>query len=307
MKYVNIRDMNASRIIVGCMRIADKPLEQTEKLIIEGMKAGVNTFDVADIYGGNGNCEKMLGVALKDLSFKRDEYLLQTKCGIRKTEMGKWFDFSKEHIITSAENSLRNLKTEYLDLFLLHRPDTLIEADEVASAFEKLQSQGKVRTFGVSNFSAMQIQYLKAHGIDVAVNQMQFSLGHTAMIDAGMNVNMYNNEAVSRAGDVLEYCRLRDIRLQAWSPLQYGFFEGTFIGDEKFADLNEVLNQLAEKYNVTSTAIAFAWILRHPAKMQVVTGTTTPQRLAEICKSTQVNLTNEEWYRLYLSTGKVLP
>lgn len=303
MKYTDIRGVNASRMMMGCMRIADKPLQQTENLIVEAVRAGVNVFDLADIYA-KGDCERIFGVAVKDLGLVREEYVVQTKCGIRYADFGKYYDFSREHIVRSVENSLKRLNTEYIDVLLLHRPDTLIEPEEVAAAFAKLRAAGKVRAFGVSNASAMQIQALEKCGVDIAVNQMQFSLGHTLLVDAGVNVNTMKDEAVTRAGDALEYCRLKNITLQAWSPLQQGFFGGTFIGNENFPALNAELDRLAEKYNVTPAGIACAWILRHPAKMQVVTGTTSPERMRDMCAAADIELTREEWYSLYTATGK---
>ncbi len=307
MRYCNIGDRPSSAIIMGCMRIADKPLERVEKVMFEALRAGVNTFDLADIYGG-GDCERVFGVAIRDLGIPRKEYLLQTKCGIRK-ESGKRtrFDFSKEYILQSVEDSLKRLNMEYIDTLLLHRPDTLVETEEVAEAFEKLQGDGKVKAFGVSNFNATQLQLFRASGIQIAANQVQFSLAHTPLIDAGFNVNMYKDESVTRAGDTLEYCRLKGIPLQAWSPLQYGFIEGSFLKNEKFPVMNEALEALGEKYEVTPAAIALAWILRHPAFKQVVTGTVDPAHMEELCKAADIRLTHEEWYELYLSTGKTLP
>ncbi len=307
MKYCNLGERPASAIVMGCMRIADKPLEQIEKVMFEATRAGVNTFDLADIYGG-GNSEKVFGVAIRDLGVPRKDYILQTKCGIRK-ENGKItrFDFSKEYILSSVEGSLKRLNTEYIDVLLLHRPDTLVETEEVGEAFERLKDDGKVRAFGVSNFSATQIQLFRAAGIQIVANQVQCSLTHTPLIDAGFNVNMYKDESVTRAGDTLEYCRLKGILLQAWSPLQYGFIEGSFIGNEKFEKLNAELNLLAEKYETSAATIALAWVLRHPAFKQVVTGTTSPEHMAELCKAADIRLTHEEWYRLYFATGKTLP
>ena len=308
MKYCNLGSMRASAIVMGCMRIADKPLAQTEKVMVQTMGAGVNMFDLADIYS-EGNSERVFGVAIRDLGVARKDYILQTKCGIRKDENGKInrFDFSKAHILASVDGSLRRLNTEYIDILLLHRPDTLVETDEVAEAFAQLRVQGKVRAFGVSNFSAMQMKLFRSAGIEIVANQMQFSLGHTAPVDAGFNVNMYKDESVTRAGDSMEYCRLRGIPMQAWSPLQYRFFQGTFLGDEKFPALNKELNRIAEKYGVAPSAIAFAWVLRHPAFKQAVTGTTSPEHMKEICAAGELELTREEWYSLYMSTGQILP
>ena len=308
MKYCNLGDLNSSAIVMGCMRIADKPLTQVEKVIFEAMRGGVNTFDLADIYGG-GDCEKVFGVAIRDLGVPRKDFILQTKCGIHKNPIEKTvrYDFTKEYIIESVEGSLKRLNTEYLDVLLLHRPDTLVELDEVGEAFERLKDDGKVKAFGVSNFNSTQIQLFRSAGIQIAANQVQFSLMHTPLVDAGFNVNMYKDESILRAGDTLEYCRLKGIPLQAWSPLQYGFFNGVFVGNANFPELNALLTDLAEKYGVTPSAIAFAWILRHPAFKQAVTGTTTPERMAEICKAADIRLTHEEWYKLYFATGKTLP
>ncbi|MBE5740020.1 MAG: aldo/keto reductase family oxidoreductase [Clostridiales bacterium] len=308
MKYCTLGGNHASRVVMGCMRIAGKPLRDIEKVIIEAQKSGVNMFDLADVYAG-GDCERVFGVAMKDLGIARKDYILQTKCGIRRDSLvnGTRFDFSEEHIVASVDGSLKRLNTEYIDVFLLHRPDTLVQPEEVAAAFEKLRAAGKVRAFGVSNFSAGQMQLLEKHGVSIVANQMQFSLMHTPMIDAGFNVNMYEDVSVSRAGDALEYCRLQDIPMQAWSPLQYGFFEGVFVGNERFPELNAELKRLAEKYNCAPTSIAVAWILRHPAFKQVITGTTSPEHMREMCMAADIELTREEWYSLYLSPNRTLP
>ena len=308
MKYCNLGGIRASSIVMGCMRIADKTLEHTEKTIVTAMSSGVNMFDLADIYAG-GNSEKIFGVAMRDLEIPRREFILQTKCGIRKDGAGKIvrFDFSKDYILSSVEASLKRLNTEYIDILLLHRPDTLVETDEVVEAFGQLRAQGKVRAFGVSNFSASQMRLFKNSGIEMVANQIQFSLGHTAPVDAGFNVNMYKEESITRAGDSMEYCRANGISMQCWSPLQYGFFEGTFIGNEKFPKLNAELARLARKYGVSPASIAVAWVLRHPAFKQVVTGTTSMNHMMDMCAAGDIVLTRDEWYSLYASTGKILP
>ena len=302
MKYCKLGEIEASRVIMGCMRIADKPLVEIERVIASALSKGVNTFDHADIYG-KGDCETVFGVAIKDLGLSRDDLVIQSKCGIRKGS----YDFSKEHIIESVESSLRRLNTEYLDVLLLHRPDALMETEEVCSAFDKLQEEGKVRAFGVSNFSPLQIELLTCAGVNVVANQVQFSLGNTILVDEGLNVNMHKTESVQRGGDLLNYSRLHNITLQAWSPLVKGFFEDSILNAEAYPVLNEKLSQLAEKYNCTPSAIALAWILRHPAKMQVITGTTDAERMGQICTCADIVLTRQEWYELYLSTGKTLP
>lgn len=218
------------------------------------------------------------------------------------------YDYSKEHILNSVDGILKRLKTDYLDILLLHRPDTLMEPEEVSEAFEKLYDEGKVRNFGVSNHNSMQIELLNKYLKNkITINQLQFSIMHTGIIDSGLNVNMKNSPAIDRDNSILEYCRLNDITIQAWSPYQYGFFEGTFIDNPKFPELNKKLKELAEKYNVSSTAIATAWILRHPAKIQTIVGTTNENRLRDICTASNLNLTRQEWYEIYLSAGNILP
>ena len=306
MKYVQLGNVSASRVVMGCMRIADKPLQQTEQLIVEAVRSGVNMFDLADVYAA-GDCERIFGVAMRDLGIARADYVLQTKCGIRKNTTGKWFDFSAEHIVNSVDNSLIRLNTDYIDVFLLHRPDALVEADEVAEAFEKVKALGKVRAFGVSNMSAGQMRYLQNAGVEIVANQIQFSLGHTLPVDAGFFVNMTADQAVTRAGDVVDYCREKNIALQAWSPFQYGFFEGVFVGNPKFPLLNAQLEKTAEKYGVSVNTVAVAWILRHPAFKQVISGTTNPERMRQMCVAADVVLSKEDWYDLYAATGKELP
>lgn len=289
---------------LGCMRITGLDKNDATKLINTALDNGANFFDHADIYAG-GQAESHFADAIGMNAKVRQQIILQTKCSIRKN----FFDYSYEYIIESVENSLKRLKTEYIDFLLLHRPDALMEPDEVARAFEKLENDGKVKYFGVSNHNPYQIALLNNY-LDnkIIINQLQLSIAHCPIIDAGLNVNMQSNDlSINRDGAVLDYCRLNDITIQAWSPFQYGFFEGVFIGSEKYPELNKVLDRLAEKYNVTNSTIAVAWILRHPAGIQPIVGTTNKQRLIDICKASDVNLTREEWYELYLSVGKKLP
>lgn len=258
-------DLDVSSIVLGCMRIngAKDPVS----VITTAMENGVNFFDHADIYGG-GECESIFAEALAKTQYKREDMFIQTKCGIVP---GKMFDFSKEHIIQSVEASLQRLKMDHVDALLLHRPDTLVEPEEVAAAFDELEQTGKVKYFGVSNQNKHQIELLKKYVKQPLVaNQLQFGIMHTGMIDQGIHVNMTDEGSVDHDGGILEYSRLNDMTIQAWSPYQYGFFEGVFVGNEKFPELNECLEQMAEKYGSTPTGISSAWILRHPANMQVI-------------------------------------
>lgn len=295
--------LQSSEISLGCMRINSIEFSEAQKVVENCIDLGINFFDHADIYG-KGECEKIFGEILKKGHIQRDEVIIQTKCGIRKG----FFDFSKEHIVNSVNESLKRLNVDYVDALLLHRPDTLMEPEEVASAFDILHKDGKVKYFGVSNQNLHQIELLQKYtDHKLVANQLQFGIMHSGMIDSGINVNMKNDASINRDSGILEYCRLKDITIQAWSPFQYGFFDGTFIGNEKFEELNEVLNKLSEKYNVSVNAIATAWILSHPAKMQVIIGTMNNNRITGIAKASEISLTREEWYEIYRSAGNILP
>lgn len=288
---------------LGCMRITGlKDKKEVRKLVDTALDEGINFFDHADIYAGGG-AETIFGEAFpKEL---RNRILLQTKCAIRS---GCCYDFSKNHILSSVEGSLKRLQTDFIDILLLHRPDTLMDCEEVAEAFNKLHKSGKVRYFGVSNQNSMQIELLnRCCGEKIIFNQLQFSIAHCGIIDSGINVNINNDAGTNRDGSILEYCRLKDITIQAWSPFQYGMFEGIFIGSDKYPELNRVMNRLAESYKVTPNAIAIAWILRHPAGIQAIVGSTNTGRIREICRASDIKLTREEWYELYMAAGKTLP
>ncbi|WP_248924045.1 aldo/keto reductase [Paenibacillus hamazuiensis] len=290
-------------IAVGCMRIKSLDKKEAERFVRTALEEGANFFDHADIYGG-GTCEEIFADAIQMNDDIRENIILQSKCGIRKG----MFDFSKEHILDSVDGILQRLKTDYLDVLLLHRPDALVEPEEVAEAFDHLESSGKVRHFGVSNQNPMQIELLKKFVKQpIVANQLQLSITNSTMIKSGLNVNMENEAAVNRDGSVLDYCRLHDITIQPWSPFQYGFFEGVFLGSDKFPELNRKIDELAEKYGVSATTIALAWILRHPARMQPVTGTMNIERLKDCCKASDIYLTRQEWYEIYRAAGNVLP
>ncbi|AAK81309.1 putative oxidoreductase [Clostridium acetobutylicum] len=306
MKTLNIGKgelSNVSEISLGCMRLSELTVSDASKLISTALEEGINFFDHADIYGG-GRCEEIFSEAIDMKPSVREKLIIQSKCGIRKG----FFDFSKEHILNSVDQSLKRLKTEYLDVLLLHRPDALMEPEEVAEAFETLSSSGKVRHFGVSNQNPMQIELLSKYlNNKIIINQLQLSIMHTGMIDAGLNVNMKNEASINCDGSVLDYCRLNDITIQPWSPFQYGFFEGVFLDNDKFPELNKVINNIARDKGVKNTAIAIAWLLRHPAKMQPIVGTTNVNRLKDICKASDIELTRKEWYEIYRAAGNKLP
>lgn len=296
--------LEAPAIITGCMRFADFDRQQMNHFIHTSVELGVNFFDHADIYGG-GKSEEIFGETMKnDSTLKREDMIIQSKCGIRSGR----YDLSKQYILDSVDNILKRLQTEYLDILLLHRPDALVEPEEVAAAFDSLEQSGKVRAFGVSNHKPMQIELLKKYVKQpLIINQMQFSIPVSNMVANGMEVNMETSGSVDHDGSVLDYCRLQDITIQAWSPFQMPAWRGCFLGAEKYAELNQKIDELAQKYQVSGTTIAAAWILRHPARMQVIAGTTSEGRLKEIVQACETELTREEWYGLYLAAGHPLP
>ncbi len=305
MKYIKIPNskMNASEISLGCMRISNMSDQEISTLIHTALDEGINFFDHADVYGG-GKSEARFSESLDMNSSLREKMILQTKCGIRKG----CFDFSKEHILEAVDGSLKRLRTDYLDVLLLHRPDALVEPEEVAEAFTMLENSGKVKYFGVSNQNPMQIELLtKFVKQKILFNQLQFSITNTGMVDAGIHVNMEIDASIDRDGSILDYCRLNEITIQPWSPFQYGFFEGVFLDNVKFPELNQKIDALAKAKGVTNTAIAIAWILRHPARMQPIVGTTNPGRVKDICQASGVTLTRPEWYEIYIAAGNKLP
>ncbi|MDR3284450.1 MAG: aldo/keto reductase [Treponema sp.] len=291
-------------IVAGCMRINKVDEKTASRFIQNALDLGVNFFDHADIYGKSA-CEEIFSRAIGMNAAVREKIILQSKCGIVS---GKYYDFSKEHILEALEGSLKRLKTDYLDVLLLHRPDMLVEPEEVAEAFDILHNSGKVRHFGVSNHNPMQIELLQKYVRQpLHVNQLQLSITNSAMIGAGIYVNTLTDGAVMRDGSVLDYCRLKDITIQSWSPFQYGTFAGTFLQNEQFPELNRKLSELAEKHRTTSATIAAAWILRHPAQFQLITGTWSIEHFTDCVNALEIRLSREDWYALYLSAGNTLP
>ena len=308
MRYITLGqdDKELSEIVLGMMRIKDKSVKEVEELVETALSVGINAFDLADIYG-LGRCEELLGLVLKNRPDLREEMWIQSKCGIRIEEF-TYFDFSKDYIIKSVDGILQRLKIDHLDSLLLHRPDALMESDQVAEAFDLLYKQGKVRNFGVSNQNPMMMELLKKDVKQpLTVNQLQLSAAFTPGFESGFHVNMEDSQAAMRDGSIFEYCKLHDVVIQAWSVLQFGYFKGNFVGNEKFQALNQVLDRLAIKYGVTSSTIAVSWILRYPAKMQAVVGTTNPKHLREVSQAGNFSLTRKEWYEIYLAAGNNLP
>ena len=308
MKQVNFggTGLRVPAIAAGCMRLDRLDVAEAAKYIENAVAHGVNFFDHADIYGA-GACEELFGKALKQTGIKREELLIQSKCGIIR---GVMYDLSREHILTSVDGILKRLDMEYLDSLLLHRPDALVEPEEVASAFDELERTGKVRHFGVSNMKPMQIELLKkCVEQPLSVNQLQVSAVHASMISNGVEVNMQTSGAIDRDGSVLDYCRLKDMTIQVWSPLQYrsATVRGAFCQYDDFSPLNRKLEEMGEKYGVSPSAMALAWLLRHPAGMQVLIGTMNAERFGELCRACDVRLSREDWYQIFKAAGNPLP
>lgn len=308
MKTINIVNgpQNVSAIIQGCMRMPALSKEDAAKAIRTAYDCGINFFDHATCYG-NGEAEERFAEAFPLTGIKREDIIIQSKCGLcfDRNE----FDWTKENILSSVDDSLRRLKVEYLDALLLHRPDLLFDPEEVAEAFDTLEKTGKVRCFGVSNLMPMQIELLKKYVKQPLVfNQVQLSLEQSQLIDQALYMNNKTTEfSINRDGSALDYCRLHDITIQAWSPLQHGMFGGTFIDNADFPELNKALATIAEREGVSKAAVAIAWILRHPAKMQAIIGTMNPEHIKDTCYAVKVNLSHHDWYELYLASGKYLP
>ncbi len=306
MKQVEIGTLKTSALVMGCMRIDKLTVNELEKLIQTALDAGITCFDHADCYGG-GACESLFGEVLARNPALRERMMIQSKCGILVGDL-YYFDFSKKHIIEAVEGSLKRLNIDTLDLLMLHRPDALVEPQEVAEAFDILQSQGKVKNFGVSNQKPMQIELLKtAVKQPLLTNQLQFGVAHTGMVDSGFSVNTKFSESVDHDDSILEYSRVNNMTIQAWSPFQHGMIEGVIFNNPKYENLCNMLKTVGEEHNISPSAAAIAWILRHPANMQAIVGTTNIERIADFATAGDVVLTREQWYRLYHAAGNNIP
>ncbi len=313
MRQIKIGNTNfsASAIAFGIMRMNKLSVDEAVKALETAHDTGINFIDSSDIYG-HGKSEEIFGEALEKSSLSRDDFYIQSKTGIFEDESQNYkttrYDFSKEHIIKSVDGILSRMKIDYLDSLLLHRPDALMDPAEIAAAFDELQKDGKVRHFGVSNFNPMQVELLQA-GLSqkLLINQLQLSVMHTGPIDFNIHTNMTDARSIDHDRGVLDYSRLHNMTVQAWSPFQYGQIEGNFIGNPKFPEVNDALQKLADKKGVSKNAIAAAWILRHPAIGQVIIGTMTPEHIVDSAKGAGVSLTTQEWYDIYLAAGNDLP
>ncbi|NUP63831.1 MAG: aldo/keto reductase [Nonomuraea sp.] len=302
-------DMVVPNVVLGLMRIQDKTDDEVRTLVSTARECGITFLDHADVYGSSlHGCERRFAEALKLTSSEREQFVIQSKAGIVAKD-GPYFDFSYEHIVESVHGSLEALGTDYLDILLLHRPDALVEPEEVARAFDDLSAAGKVRAFGVSNQTPRQIDLLRRYVTQpIVANQLQLSITHAPMIAQGVAANMQGlDQSIVRDDGIVDYCRLNDITVQAWSPFQAGFFDGPFLGSDRYPELNAVVDRLADKYGVPAEAIAVAWITRHPAQMQVVLGTTTPERVAAAAQGSDLPLTRAEWYELFRTAGYTVP
>lgn len=308
MRTINMTNgpQNVVRMILGCMRMPDLSVQEAATMIQTAVDLGINYFDNATCYT-QGVAETRFGDALKASGIHREDLLIQTKCGLcfERNE----FDWTKKNILESVDDSLRRMQLDYLDVLLLHRPDVLYDPQEVAEAFDLLVESGKVRHFGVSNVPPMMLEVLRKYVRQpLIINQLQLSLEQSQLIDQSLYLNnLSTDRSTDRDNGLLDYCRLHEITIQAWSPLQYGIIDGCFLDHPDYPELNAELARLAEKYQVTKAAIALAWILRHPANMQVIVGTMNPEHLKESAEAMNIRLTHHEWYELYLAAGKYLP
>ncbi|GMA31038.1 aldo/keto reductase [Litorihabitans aurantiacus] len=301
-------DLVVPNVVLGLMRIQDKTDEEVRTLVGTARDAGITFLDHADVYGSPlHGCERRFAEAMRLTSSEREQLVIQTKAGI--VPDGPYFDFSYEHLIASVNGSLEALGTDYIDILLLHRPDALVEPEEVARAFDELAAAGKVRAFGVSNQTPGQIDLLRRHvSQPIVANQVQLSITHAPVVAQGVAANMQGlDQSIDRDLGLLDHARLHDITLQAWSPFQAGFFDGPFLGSDRYPELNAVIDRLTEKYDVPAEAIAVAWITRHPAQMQVVLGTTTPERVTAAAQGSDLPLTRAEWYELFRAAGYTVP
>jgi len=313
MRQIKIGNTNfsGSAIALGIMRMNKLTVDEAVKALETAHETGINYIDSADVYG-HGKSEEIFGEALQKSTLKRDDFYIQSKTGIYENPELDYkttrYDFSKKYLINAVDGILSRMKIDYLDSLLLHRPDALMDPAEVGAAFDELQRDGKVRHFGVSNFNPMQVDLLQS-GVSqrLLINQLQLSVMHTGPIDFNIHTNMTDERSIDHDRGVLDYSRLHNMTVQAWSPFQYGQIAGNFIGNPKFPEVNKALQKVADQKGVSKNAVAAAWILRHPANTQVIIGTMTPAHIIDSAKGADISLTAQEWYDIYLAAGNDLP
>jgi len=315
-------DLEVSKIAYGCMGLGKtwdtSPLTESIRAnafdsVISAIENGINFYDHADIYA-KGKSEQVFGEVLKEVKGIRNNMIIQSKCGIRfkgspNSDSPGRYDFSYEHITNSVDGSLKRLGIEQLDILLLHRPDPLMEPEEVAKAFEELKQNGKARYFGVSNFNTGQLALLQ-NSLDqpIVVNQIEISLLHNHVVNDGILANQTGGQYAGSSG-ILDYCRLNNILVQAWSPVAQGkIFNPPLDADENVKDLANQISVYAEEKETSKEAIALAWLMKHPIGIQPIIGTTNPERITNSCKADEVTLSREEWYRLFtIARGNPVP
>ncbi|MBP1156715.1 MULTISPECIES: aldo/keto reductase [unclassified Paenibacillus] len=316
------RGIPASRLVLGCMGfgggwnrnpVTADDLKQAHAAVETALSSGITMFDHADIYA-YGKAEQVFGQVLRERPELRKQIVLQSKCGIRFDEgpgRPARYDFSEEYILSSVDGILSRLGVDSLDILLLHRPDPLMEPEEVAGAFEMLKQAGKVKGFGVSNMSSMQIRFLQSYlDAPLLVNQLELNLAKLDWIEAGVLVNQKEGAAASFPEGTLEFCQMEHIQIQAWSPLAKGMFTGREQEDrpESVRQTAALVHELAEQKGAAPEAIVLAWLMRHPAGIQPVVGTIRPERIQASAEALRVSMTRDEWYSLYVSSrGRKMP
>ena len=300
---------DASRLVYGCMGLGgdwdSSPvtaahIKQAEDVIETALDNGITVFDHADIYT-LGKAEQAFGQVLKNTPSLRDKMILQSKCAIRFADDAgpKHYDFSAAWITGSVEDILQRLDIEQLDVLLLHRPDPLMELDEVATAISDLQASGKIKHLGVSNMHGHQINYLQsALGTPVVANQLEMSLAFRDWLEDGITTNSAHNRQMGYAPGTLEYCMMNNVQLQAWGSLAQGKFTGGKAEFEEDVATAALVSELAAEYGVSAEAIVLGWLMRHPANIQPVIGTTSLTRIRNCDQANSVNLSREHWYAL---------
>lgn len=295
----------ASRISLGLMRISEMNVDEVESLIEGSLAMGIYYFDIADIYG-HTKCESLLGEVLTRHPSWREKMYIQTKVGIRMDQVG--YDSSYEYILKAVEASLNRLKIKTLDSLLIHRPDILMSAEEVAKAVKELLKRGWIKDFGVSNFSSSEILYLQEElPVKIKYNQVQLGIGNTTMLDQTMYTNVPCSMVSKEQDDLLFFLKREKIVIQCWSPYQVDFFKGSIFDETKAPKIYPVLVKYAKKYQTSLCAIATAFLLKIDPNLWVITGSCDLKHIQESLDGEKINLSRADWYGMYKEVGNFLP